>query len=203
MLDDAIANQPDPSSHADELIAETLEESGDGFGDQNTGDQIAGMFDPRIHESDENGNPIFRADGKTFKLKRGRKTGVDYASGERSASVRVSGGGTLADPEVAKRKAAAATAAALLTGVGVAFFGDEWTPVCDKKAGIDERQNLVSAFDAYFEATGTIDLPPSLGLVIAIAGYSLPRLAAPNTKKKMGGIVTALRMKYLAWRAGE
>lgn len=142
------------------------------------------IFDPTIHATNADGSPRKTVDGK-FALKRGRKTG---GMGTSSPVPVVSS-------DIASRRATAVTMVSLLTTTGVTIFGSEWIPVKDEKAGVDERENLVVAFDRYFEATGTLDLPPSLVLVVAVGAYAIPRFTMPETKKRVANIVKYVKEK--------
>lgn len=149
--------------------------------------QIVDGFDPAIHESDELGRPIKNIDG-SLRRKRGRKSGVNYTSAG-SAQIEP------VDADQMKRKAAAQAATALLVGTTTAVFGTEWMPIADKKTGIDERANLAAAFESYFEVAGTVDLPPSLALCVAVAAYAVPRFSMPQTQEKARGLFGWFRAK--------
>lgn len=129
-------------------------------------DSAGQIYDETIHATGRDGEPSMTSTGK-FRLRKHRKE-VDT-------------------DEDLQRKSVSETSAALFIQVGVTAFGDEWLP--DEKT--KEIDSLVMAFDNYYKAAGIRYIPPSLGLVIALGGYSLTRLRKPNTKEKL----TALREK--------
>jgi hypothetical protein len=51
----------------------------------------------------------------------------------------------------------------------------------------EERQNLESAFYAYFLENGIVDVPPSIALVMALTGYTIPRLQKTEPKNRIKG----------------
>lgn len=187
VLDEAIERSPEVSPGFDAVMGSADESAGAPASVFSAAPVTEDSFNPAVHETDASGNPIRNADG-SLRRKRGRKAGVSYGQ--------ISAAPEALDPDIAKRKAVAATCTEMLIATGVGFFGNEWQPIHDKQRGIDERSNLRSAFENYFEAAGTIDLPPSLALAITVGAYCLPRFQAPETKQKAGGFFTWIREKY-------
>jgi hypothetical protein len=150
------------------------------------------FFDPAIHAVDETGQPRKTASGK-FARKRGpRKGGVAPVAPQQNATavaVKVE------DP--AKRRLAAHFCASMIVGVGVNLFGEEWVPRRYEMGGqvFDELENMTTAFDDYFKATGISDLPPGMALIFAITTYAAPKLGSPKTKEKIGAAIAKLRGK--------
>jgi hypothetical protein len=138
----------------------------------------ADVFDPQIHESDTYGNPVKNADG-SLRRKRGRKRGIVYNGGASESAI------DPADIDRAKAKAAATATVETMLAVGAMMGGEEWTPRIDRKIGLDERANLIAAYEAYFIASGTIDVPPWVGVIVATGCFALPRFAMPQTKSRL------------------
>ena len=68
----------------------------------------------------------------------------------------------------------------LSAGALANIFGAEWLPKSP-----DERNFVVSAIAAYYRETGVKEISPKMMLLIAVASYSAPRLAEPNTRDKL------------------
>lgn len=150
-------------------------------------DSGGSYFDPAIHIFDEStGKPKLTTTGK-FRKKPGRKSA-----------------GSGSDPgEAAKRmscREAGKVSAEAIFLVGQSLFGEEWKPVIDNDHGINEPENLTTAFAAYYEATGFRDPPPWLVLVIGIGAYAGPRMAAPKTKSKLKRFVEWVGLHAMGWR---
>lgn len=165
----------------------------------NSGNVIQDDFNPALHETDGAGNPVRNADG-SYRRKRGRKTGVNYGVGGDSLGASMD---SMELAELAKRKAAAKTAVQLLVMGGVSIFGPEWQPIHDKASGVNERLMLEGAFENYFEAAGTIDLPPGLALALTVGAYALPRFQLPATQEKAAKISGGIRGWFGQWKANR
>ena len=77
-------------------------------------------------------------------------------------------------------------------------IGPEW------KAEKDESKALTDAARVYLDSIGGVEISPGAALAIAVVGYSLPRLAVPNTQtklQKLGGWVSS-RIAWLRGRFG-
>lgn len=131
-------------------------------------DTAGQVFNPDIHATGRDGEPSMTSSGK-YRLRKRRKDEIT--------------------DEDTQRKTVADTSAGLFIQVGVAFFGDEWEP--ENK----EFEQLSLAFDNYYKAAGVAYIPPSLGLVIAMGGYSLKRVSKPTTKTKLGKVKDAMKNK--------
>jgi hypothetical protein len=86
-------------------------------------------------------------------------------------------------PEVAGK-----WSANVLFNVGALIFGDIATPTKDEKAAIPQ------AFTDYYNLKGTPDIPPELGLIIAIGAYAIPRVMHEKMTQKREG--------FLGWFRG-
>jgi hypothetical protein len=146
--------------------------------------QSAPGFDPAIHEADAAGNPVFRADGVTFKLKRGRgaakaakpvrilATAPPPAFAPAGSEPQQPFAAGAAADDAQKRADAARCAketAETVFDVLVSFVGPDWEP---EPA---ERTRLEAALERCYMRYGTLDLPPGLALVLAFGMYAAKR----------------------------
>lgn len=141
--------------------------------------EIHAEFDPAIHAVNADGTPKRKADG-SLALKRGRKAGSAAASvlPPKSAAQSVSAG----EPD--KRLSldqAARESANLVINVAVWTLGAEVGQPIDKA----EAEGLRLSFRNYYEARGVPDLPPEIGLFIALGSYIGPRLMHEKSVTKM------------------
>lgn len=148
-----------------------------------------GDFDPSIHATNADGTPKRKADG-TLALKRGRKAGSAAASvlPPKSAAQSVVVG------EAEKRLTldqAARESANLVINISVWTLGAEVGQPIDKA----EAEGLRLSFRNYYEARGVPDLPPEIGLFIALGSYIGPRLMHEKSKSKMEKVGAWIREK--------
>lgn len=188
----AIANglassMPEPQEHAINKAAEEVANAA-----QNPVDKSGTRFDPAIHETGPDGKPVTGVRGN-FRAKRGRKGGG-------AASVMASTGAS--SPVDAKKAEAArqsllagGAAAQMLITAGMLLGGEEWKPVKDEKAGIDEQAILAGAFGEYFKTKEVKDVPPGVALTFALMLYIAPRFAMPQTQAK----VSTLKARIVQW----
>ncbi len=215
LVDRDIAQMNEPSPQAEKIIADSLgpsledELGGDSGGGDNSGgggvDRISWIsgdpipddaakqdaaakgkgyvdadgrtFDPAIHATDEAGNPRLTKAGKL-----------------RKRPGRGSGGGKSAGPQQHKvSRELGRTTAETIFYVSQAAFGEEWAPVYKPSQGIDERAQMIEAWAAYYEATGTTEVPPWVSVAIAMGCYALPRLNQPKTKTRIGVFVERIK----------
>lgn len=142
-------------------------------------DKRGAKFDPEIHAVEDDGSPKYTAAGY-FAKKRGRKK-LDNESTVNVNTQQIDNSEQIAK---AKQRAAGSAAANTLIMLGVVMGGDEWQPIYNEEHGINEKQNLESAFSDYFEQKGLEDIPAGIALSIAICGYALPRFTMPKTQKR-------------------
>jgi hypothetical protein len=76
----------------------------------------------------------------------------------------------------------------VLFNVGALIFGDIAAPTKDEKAAIPQ------AFTDYYNLKGAPDIPPELGLIIAIGAYAIPRVMHEKMTQKREG--------FLGWFRG-
>lgn len=136
-------------------------------------------FDPAVHAVNPDGTPKRKVDG-SYALKRGRKMGgtaaVPNTAPQPSAPAEV------AAPKINADEAARQTCNVMINGA-VMLFGEQWEPR-DK----DEAKGLQTSFKNYFEARGTPNVPPEIGLLFAVMAYSLPRLTHEKTVSRFSQI---------------
>ena len=140
-------------------------------------DNRGDTFDPAIHVTDADGNPVLTKAGN-YRKRPGRKAGSVPTSSIYSEPPPTQAEPALPDP-------AARAAADTLFTLGVTLGGEEWLPIQSPETGLDERAEMIGAFDAYFKAAGIVDIPPGLALSIAVGGYALPRFTQPKTRTRM------------------
>jgi len=149
-------------------------------------DMVAGVaeaqagFDPAIHAVNPDGTPKRKVDG-SYALKRGRKAGAPAGSPVQIGAGLPTPAPGVDNPQapppvtISADEAARQTCNVLINGA-VMMFGDQWEPR-DK----DEAKGLQTSFKNYFEARGTPNVPPEVGLAFAVLAYSLPRLTHEKT----------------------
>lgn len=206
LVDRDIAQMNEPSPQAEKIIADSLgpsleDDSGDDSGGVDRISWISGdpipddaakqdaaakgkgyvdadgrSFDPAIHATDDQGNPRLTKAGKLRK-RPGRGSGGKSAGPQQHKVSRELG----------------RTTAETIFYVSQAAFGEEWAPVYKPTQGIDERAQMIEAWAAYYEATGTTEVPPWVGVAIAMGCYALPRLNQPKTKTRIGVFVERIK----------
>jgi hypothetical protein len=141
-------------------------------------------FDPSIHVSDANGNPVKTAAGR-YRNKSGRKPGVNSNTQKPASQLNI-GGKTTQEPDIADGTILAGKAAAcMIFQAGCLIGGDEWQPVIDPNIGRNEPQEMEAAFISYFKAKGITDFPPGVVLALTIFAYAAPRFVQPKTKTRL------------------
>lgn len=156
-------------------------------------DEKGNKFNPDIHRSDQNGDPVKTKKG-TFALKPGKKADVlkdsDYTNG-------FSGGSTLGpninnndidinnvdiNMSIDKQNESFAKIGTLTAGQIRQFLGGE-------TASSDEREYLESALKIWLDDTNIV-VNPNVGLAIALGTFYLPLLNVPIEKNVLlqGGL---------------
>lgn len=158
-------------------------------------DSDGNPFDPSIHVTDSEGNPVLTSTGKLRK-RPGRKGGA--ASGARSQVSAPSATTQFSGQD--KTRASGVQTARMMTGVAVMLGGDEWRPMKSKEHGIDEQASLEEAFADYFEAKEMDDIPPGLALTMVMLSYAAPRFAMPKTKSRVSKVKDWFAAKYFNWK---
>jgi hypothetical protein len=140
-------------------------------------------FDPAIHAVTEDGTPKRRADG-SYALKRGRKSGQSNSlppkTGATATAIKTdgetvtdSGPVKIAPDEMARQSAN------MVVNLAVWICGEEIGVPKDKA----ESDGLKMSFVNYYEARGVPNIPPELGLVIALGSYIGPRVTKSEKAK--------------------
>lgn len=185
---------PDVQQHAIDAEAGKAEAIKSEYSDLK--DSKGNSFDPELHRTDKDGAPDLTPKGKlrvkpkprsfyADSRKGGAKSVVDDGSEKRNAL------------ELKQQsRASGAMAANLLIVVSCVAGGEEWQPRVSVENGLDEKLILENAFSDYFEATGRIDIPPSMGLIIAVGSYALPRFTMPKTKERVKGFRAKIKMWF-------
>ena len=144
-------------------------------------------FDPAMHKTGTDGKPTITKLGKLIK-KPGRKPG-SAATSTLGAAINKSD----------KARRSGIIAANFLMSTATAVGGEDWQPRKETpEMPLDEKSMMQDAFGDYFDAKGWEDIPPGLALLGALAIYISPRLTAPSTKRRVGGL-----RGWLARRKGK
>lgn len=154
-------------------------------------------FDPAVHRSDADGNPILTREG-AYAKKRGPRKAGDVSHETTSDVPRETASAGIPTQAAASSVSTAQTAVFLVTtvtGVLSRAIGPEWT--ADKQ----EIKGLSDAVKTYIDSKGGIAITPEMGLVLAIGAYSLPRLAVENTQTKLQKATDWLRDRFDVLRA--
>ena len=110
------------------------------------------IFDPAIHATDADGNPVMRKDG-SFSLKRGRKAGSTVTPGAGSFDVDAVTGAYLARVMAAGDLTALTAFTALGKGQRVAFL--RTTPEYAERVTAKVVEDAVAKINAILDAAGT------------------------------------------------
>lgn len=140
-------------------------------------------FDPAIHAVADDGTPKRRADG-SYALKRGRKSGHSNSlppkTGATATAIKTdsetvtdNGPVKIAPDEMARQSAN------MVVNLAVWVCGEEIGAPKDKA----EADGLKMSFVNYYEARGVPNIPPELGLVIALGSYIGPRVTKSEKAK--------------------
>lgn len=161
-------------------------------------DKNGDSFNTAIHQVDADGKPKTSARGKLM-LKRGRKAGATsmppkskIGSSQTQANLPAATG--LNENQLQQAAVTGKVSAHMLINVSMMIGGKDFAPQKIAATGIDEAAALESAFTDYYIATGKVDMPPNVALLLTIGMYALPRFAMPtvqtNLKVKGGKIYT-------------
>lgn len=172
-------------------------------------------FDPAIHETDNANRPVMRYDEKKrkylLKCKGGRPsanvlpghrstTPVDDAPAASTTPAPEAGPTASAPPPVAapldeaKCRSAAKVVCAMFFQTAMTIGGKDFAPdYLDDDKTVHERQILEDAVTEYFKATGTIDIPPGVLLLIVVGTYVGKRAMMPSVQARFRAIVARMR----------
>lgn len=140
-------------------------------------------FDPLLHAVNPDGTPKRKVDG-SYALKRGRKAGQGAGPAPMATAS--------AEPTINTDEAARQSCNMLINGA-VLLLGEQWEPR-DK----DEAKGLHTSFKNYFDARGVPNVPPEVGLAVAVLAYSLPRITHEKTVSRFATIKIRL---WELWKA--
>ena len=207
IADSLVAEMPEPSQHAiDAAEATKTEEAEKTDSYSHLKHKDGTTFNPDIHQTDLNGEPVTNAGGFLVK-KRGRKKGNVSTSSVVAAGTTARQGKQEPDQTELANTAAALesgrAAANLVMAVGIVLGGEEWRPTKDEKLGLDEEAQLTAAFGQYFVATGTTDIPPGWALTITLCSYALPRFTMPKTQNRAKSIGQKLKAWWINRKADK
>jgi hypothetical protein len=141
-------------------------------------------FDPLVHAVNPDGTPKRKVDG-SYAMKRGRKSGAAPTTNSPTAQVSQT-------PTINTDEAARQSCNMLINGA-VLLLGEQWEPR-DKS----EAEGLKTSFKNYFDSRGVPNVPPEVGLAVAVLAYSLPRITHEKTVSRFSQIKIRL---YEIWSA--
>lgn len=178
VLNRAVGSHPAPSAIAAELMAEAEREHMTPAHQVTSAQRVAlpDGFDPLVHEYP----PHKTARGTWRKLRKGQKNNLEQLEAAQApAAADQDGGG---DPD-----RAAENLAGTFFAIAPAVLGKQWAPTDD------ERTMVTDALARYYRANGSIDVPPGIGLILAVGAYAAPRaMTLPPVKKLVDQVAAKL-----------
>jgi hypothetical protein len=153
-------------------------------------DKHGRSFNPDLHVVDAAGNPVVNKVGGLLKIRpdlafrdpevRARANAARRKTVLPGAPVTAAGGVPRTERDF---KPLAIVTVETLTGLASMLLGEDWKP--EIRDGVDERVELVKAWEAYYRAKGVSELPPEAMLALTMGGYVLPRLQRESMKAKL------------------
>ena len=160
-------------------------------------DKFGYMFDPALHQTNENGGPKIVKRTKLIAIRQGI---IHPATGlAKQAPPVESQNSTVPDSQAPKPdapkteqpkpvdpaqcKLAAQVFAAQFFAANTMLLGPDFSPVVDDASHINERESLAQALEVYFLAKGIVDVPPGIALALCVGSYYGSRIAAPTVRE--------------------
>jgi hypothetical protein len=137
-------------------------------------------FNPSIHAANPDGSPRLKASGE-FALKRGRGAKSAIAASARGNVAGTGTVGVLEKTTTINLDEAARQSANMIINVCVWTLGDEVGRPFDKS----EADGLKLSFRNYYETRGVPEIPPEVGLLMALTSYVAPRLYHEKSKPRL------------------
>lgn len=148
-------------------------------------------FDPSIHAINDDGTPKKKTDG-SYALKRGRKANSAASALPPKNAPQNVGVGVRAENSVTiSADEAARQSANLVINVAVWTLGEEVGKPIDKA----EADGLKLSFKNYYDVRGVPNIPPEIGLILALGSYMGPRLMHEKSQSKMDKVKLWLASK--------
>ncbi len=157
-------------------------------------DTHGNTFDSNTHSVDEKGHPKLSPTGKLRKARAKKASSLSKSNAMQNAQ-------NIAVSEDAKYKAIGAAASNALISLGIVLGGEDFIPIQDKN--VDERNNLDSAFTEFAKTKQIEDVPPTLGLVIVLGSYILPRMTKPKQISRMKLLGLWIKAKFVKTPKGK
>lgn len=148
-----------------EVVTSMPDDQGGGQDDADKGpfDVWGRPFDPAIHLTDDQGQPLLTEKGK-LRVQRGKGLKKStLGSGVQTTMYTQTGAAT----------------AEILFVASMAIGGPEWEP------NPNERAYMSHAWAEYFRSKGIKDLPPGVILATALISYAMPRFGQPETQGRL------------------
>lgn len=161
-------------------------------------DKQGRTFDPSIHKTDREGQPVINNDG-SLRLKPGHGSPKWQNKAQPQSRLVTDKPGQSVQREADPTDVGKGISESIFA-LGQLIGGDEWAPVKDPTYGIDERAQMYDAWGRYCEAQGIKDFPPGIAVTMVCIAYAVPRFTKPKTKARVGGIVNWCKTKYVRWK---
>ena len=184
-IKDLVDNAPVPTPFDQRDEDDRLSKTRIRNNEQNNGEQ---NFNPDIHVTDDNGNPVRTRNGKLRK-KPGRKKNddsVDSISGQSQTGKK--------PPHQLSNKEAGKIATAMIVTPAIMFLGEEVTP------NQTEYNAMSNAWGTYFEENGISDMPAWVLVATTTLSWIGPKMVSkpvPRNKAKLFLQNSWLNIKYL------
>lgn len=157
-------------------------------------DRYNRAFNPEIHGTDPQGNPLLTRDGNLRIVKRKAGGGINIPQNGQAGLAPQFQDAQLS----AKRRYSAEMVANIFIQTTVGLFGEEWKP--EKSSTMDEKEFLVTSTDDYFKDAGFVEPPAWAVLIVAYGTYSLKRFNQPRTRTVFQKIKEGLGKKFMSMR---
>ncbi len=189
--------QPEVSEHTVAAEMEKQEQRKAQFSDLR--DTDGNPFNPEIHVTDSNGDPVTTKNNKLRK-RPGRKSDTAQTGGKSHVSQPGASAQNSGQVQTQQARQSGVHAARMFASVSMMVGGDEFRPMKDEKQGIDEMKGLEEAFGDYFESKEWEDIPPGIALTMVCFSFLAPRFLMPKTKTRVSKMKDWIAHKYFAYK---
>lgn len=189
--------QPEVSEHTVAAEMEKQEQRKVQFSELRDSD--GNPFNPEIHVTDSNGDPVTTKNNKLRK-RPGRKGGDSATGGQSHVAAPGSSAQNSGQVEKMQARQSGVHAARMFASVSMMIGGEEFRPMKDEKQGVDEMQGLEEAFGDYFESKEWEDIPPGVALTMVCFSFLAPRFLMPKTKTRVSKMKDWFAAKYFAYK---
>lgn len=197
---DHIASElPEPQQHAiNQATAELAAENPQAAAVEL--DALGVPWNPAEHATGKDGHGVLTKAGIWRKRKGVKGSPPHLNTGVADAAPAPADEETSAKTLEIQSRMAGQQVAVLMIRCSIALGGDAFHPRVLEMAGglkYDEQKMLQAAWGEYFVAKGVVDIPPGVMLLSALSMYYMPRLQAPEVKKKASGALFWIKEKFI------